>query len=44
MLRTKFLGIPGVARGSAVINPTGSRAEAGWIPGLVQWVEDPALL
>ena len=30
--------------GSAVMNPASLREDTGWIPGLAQWVEDPALL
>jgi len=35
-------GIPSVAQ--QVTNPTSIREDAGWIPGLAQWVEDLALL
>ena len=41
--RIKHLGIQSSHHGSAVINPTSNHEDAGLIPGLAQWVKDPAL-
>ena len=40
-LKSTILGVPVVAQ--LLTNPTSIREDAGSIPGLVQWVKDPAL-
>ena len=39
----KFILFGSAHRGSADTNLTSNHEDAGWIPGLVQWVEDPEL-
>ena len=42
LIKTEYLGIPVVAQW--LTNLTRSHEVAGSIPGLAQWVKDPALL
>ena len=43
MLLFKGIHLRSSRHGAAEVNPTGNHEVAGLIPGLVQWIKDPAL-
>ena len=43
LVNKKYGAIWSSHHGSVVINPTSTHEHAGLIPGLTQWVKDPAL-